>query len=721
MSVISIEKVSYKYNQSKGNALKNISFSIEKGSYLTIAGKNGSGKSTLAKLICSLLTPDSGEIIIQENQKIGFVFQAPKEQIVSGLVHRDTEFGPRNLGLKKSEIELRTIESLNIVEMLHKAKSSTSALSLGQTQKIAFSGVTALFPEILILDEAVSMLDPDSRNDIYSFLRYWNKCGNTIIHITHDYDAIKESSEVAVISDGELAFFGTSNAFFQNKELCEKVFDKELPARDRCNEELLQKETGFELKNIVYKYEKASELVNIKNVSFALKKGTLTALTGPSGSGKSTLMEIGCGLIKPDSGEIDAAGVPVLALQNSAEALFENFAVDDVAFGPSNKGVSGKKLLADVKEAMEKANLPYDKFKDRQTFGLSGGEQKRLAIAGVLAMKADVVFFDEPSAGLDGESRWAVMNMMRKLADEGKTVVFSTHKMDEAAFADREIAIKEGEVVKDSLYPEMMQGVGEINDNSPVSASSLKKIEPCSYANTLESLRNITITLSKGEDDKKQLVQKLPAFLRILLFIALFALSICGKTTLFCSVMLLISVLYCKLCGFSMKKFFKSGFQILPFLLFFCFFQMIFHPALENEIRFTTWRWFMVTPSKLLFCLNTILRTDASIACICGFFISTPEYDLIDGLHLLLKPLEVIRIPVRYFILILEILFRFIPLMVEEASAIIKVQVIRCGFKEEKSKMKKLKSFVPLIVPLIIQTIKKSETLADAITMRYFK
>lgn len=717
MSVISIKNVSYSYNQSKGNALKNISFSIEKGSYLTIAGKNGSGKSTLAKLICSLLTPDSGEILIQENQKIGFVFQSPKEQIVSGLVHRDTEFGPRNLGLGKSEIELRTIESLNLVEMLHKAKSSTSALSLGQTQKIAFSGVTALFPEILILDEAVSMLDPDSRNDIYTFLRYWNRCGNTIIHITHDYDAIKESGEVAVISDGELEFFGTSNAFFENKELCEKVFDKDLPVCSRNNEELIKKEIGFELKNIVYSYQKDTGLINIKNVSFALNKGSLTALTGPSGSGKSTLMEIGCGLIKPDSGEIYSENRPVLALQNSAEALFENFAVDDVAFGPTNIGVSGKQLLNDVKDSMEKANIPYEKFKNRQTFGLSGGEQKRLAIAGILAMKSDVVFFDEPSAGLDGESRWAVMKMMRNLADEGKTVVFSTHKMDEAAFADREIVIRDGQIIKDSLSSDS-ENNGKLRING---GSILKKVEPCSYENTLKNLRNITITLSKSEDEKKQIIQKLPPFLRILLFIALFTLSICGKTTIFCSAMLFVSIMYCKFCGFSMKKLVKSGLQILPFLLFFCLFQMIFHPALENEIRFTTWRWFMITPSKLWFCLNTIIRTDASIACICGFFISTPEYDLIDGLQILLKPLELIRIPVRYFILILEILFRFIPLMVEEASAIIKVQVIRCGFKEEKSKIKKLKSFVPLIVPLIIQTIKKSETLADAITMRYFK
>ena len=208
MSVITVKNLNFKYPQNHKAALFDVSFGIEKGSYVAIVGYNGCGKSTLARLLCGLLQPDSGTIEIEEDNRIGIVFQAPKDQLVSGLVSRDTAFGPQNLGLPASEVELRVIESLNIVDMLDRASSSTSALSLGQTQKIALSGVIALRPEILILDEAVSMLDPQSRAEILDFIRYWHKCGNTIIQITHDLEVLKDAGGAAGAYAGNRSLSG---------------------------------------------------------------------------------------------------------------------------------------------------------------------------------------------------------------------------------------------------------------------------------------------------------------------------------------------------------------------------------------------------------------------------------------------------------------------------------------------------------------------------------
>ena len=196
MNQISVHNVKFRYPQSAVYAVNDVSFEIEKGAYIAIVGYNGSGKSSLARLLCGLDEPESGSIEIAPNNRIGIIFQSPKEQLVSGLVQRDTAFGPQNLLLSPAEVELRTIEALNIVDMLDRADSSTSALSLGQTQKIALSGVIALSPEIYILDEAVSMLDPQSRKDILDFIRYRHKCGNTIIQITHDIDVIQEADTV---------------------------------------------------------------------------------------------------------------------------------------------------------------------------------------------------------------------------------------------------------------------------------------------------------------------------------------------------------------------------------------------------------------------------------------------------------------------------------------------------------------------------------------------
>ena len=243
MSVITVKNLSFKYPQNEKAALSNVSFGIEKGSYVAIVGYNGCGKSTLARLLCGLETPDTGTIEIEENNRIGIVFQSPKDQLVSGIVSRDTAFGAQNLGLTAGEVELRVIESLNIVDMLDRATSSTSALSLGQTQKVALSGVLALQPEILILDEAVSMLDPDSRGEILEFLRYWNRCGNTIIQITHDLEVLQDADCVIGIDEGSVFFYGTSKAFLEGKSnidrICGKPLEKNLKSQARLQRKTL--------------------------------------------------------------------------------------------------------------------------------------------------------------------------------------------------------------------------------------------------------------------------------------------------------------------------------------------------------------------------------------------------------------------------------------------------------------------------------------------------
>ena len=176
--------------------------------------------------------------------------------------------------------------------------------------------------------------------------------------------------------------------------------------------------------------------------------------------------------------------------------------------------------------------------------------------------------------------------------------------------------------------------------------------------------------------------------------------------------MLIASVLYCLSANFRFGRIIKSVLKILPFLCFFAVFQIMFRPALEGELQYTSWRFFTITPSKLLFCLNSILRTYASLLCVSAFFVSTPEYDLIDGLKKI--------IPSRSLILILEIIFRFLPLLVDEAADIIKTQIIRGGLGKVKGKLARIRAVVPLIVPLVIRTVKRSEILADAIVMRCY-
>lgn len=717
MSVISVKNLVYKYPESNKNVVDNLSFVIERGSYTAIVGYNGSGKSTLARLLCGLENPESGTVEIKENQQIGIVFQHPKDQLVSGLVSRDTAFGPQNLGLSNSEVELRTIESLNIVDMLDRAGSSTSALSLGQTQKIALSGVLALRPEILILDEAISMLDPQSRSDILDFVRYWHKCGNTIIQITHDLEVLKDADTVIGMEDGKIFFYGTKNAFIKDPENVKRLEGQPLPVIDKkILAESTEKVVSLRVRNLSFSYDKAEKVTKshgVSDINFDLYKGTVTALTGPSGSGKSTILELCSGLLTPDINPetiILSKDHPTLALQNAKAALFEAFAADDVAFGPRNQGKSGSELKELVKKSMDNVALPFSTFGERKTFALSGGEQRRLSIAGILALDSEIVFFDEPTAGLDSRARNEVLNLFKKLADQGKTVLFSTHKRDEADFADREIKIQNGKIIEDSCAMDSNQN-----------KQDLKNVEVSSSAGLLSMLRNTSASLSGARREKKSPVEKIPPALRIILFLVLFVFSLLLRKIYMTAGFLAISVIYCLLSGFKFSKLCKAWLKILPFLLIFTLFQLIFHAPQSGEVHFTNWKYLTITPSKLWFCLNSILRTYSSLACISAFFVSTPEYDLIDGLKIILFPLSLIKIPVRYLILVIEIIFRFIPVLVDEASSIIKTQIIRGGLGKVSGKMAKLKAIIPLFVPIIIQSIKKSELLADAITMRCFR
>ncbi|MBQ0052454.1 MAG: ATP-binding cassette domain-containing protein, partial [Treponema sp.] len=345
--MLNVSNLCFSYPESQSSVLNDVSFSIKKGDYTVILGTNGSGKSTLARIIAGFLSPDSGTVDFDKNLMNGIVFQSPKEQVVSGIVNHDTAFGPKNLGLPQDEVEQRVIECLSATDLLDKALSSTNALSLGQTQKLATSGILALHPDLLILDEATSMLDPESRKELLDFIDSSHERGQTIIHITHDYSEALKSNHVIVLEKGKLIFDDTTENFKNHSELIEALFGTPIPQNPR--DKVFPDETVLELKDICFSYDadkKSEKKVpeTIAHYNLKIKKGTLNAITGPSGSGKSTILELAAGLLIPESGEIFCEKRPALCLQDAQSALFEAFAADDVAFGPRNQGIKGKEL-----------------------------------------------------------------------------------------------------------------------------------------------------------------------------------------------------------------------------------------------------------------------------------------------------------------------------------------------------------------------------------------
>ena len=219
MSQIEFKNVDYCYSLGEGKtikALKNVSFSIEKGQFVTLAGMNGSGKSTLAKLLNGLFVPSSGEVFVdgistkdEDNtfeirRKAGMVFQNPDNQMVATIIEDDVAFGPENIGLPREEIIERVDYALKAVGMDEFRTRTASKLSGGQKQRVAIAGVLAMRPDILIFDEATSMLDPKGRKEVMDIAKKLNEQGITVINITHNMEEAAISDRVIVLRKGRI-------------------------------------------------------------------------------------------------------------------------------------------------------------------------------------------------------------------------------------------------------------------------------------------------------------------------------------------------------------------------------------------------------------------------------------------------------------------------------------------------------------------------------------
>ena len=231
-SIIDVKNLSFRYKESQEYYdVKDITFHVKRGEWLSIIGHNGSGKSTTVRLIDGLLEAESGEIVIdgqrltEENvwnirRQIGMVFQNPDNQFVGATVEDDVAFGLENQGLSRQEMKKRVEEALDLVGMLDFKKREPARLSGGQKQRVAIAGVVALRPAILILDEATSMLDPEGRRELIETVKGIRKDYDmTVISITHDLEEVSMSDRILVMKKGEIESTSSPRELFSRNDL----------------------------------------------------------------------------------------------------------------------------------------------------------------------------------------------------------------------------------------------------------------------------------------------------------------------------------------------------------------------------------------------------------------------------------------------------------------------------------------------------------------------
>lgn len=267
-SIIDVKNLSFRYKENQNYYdVKDITFHVKRGEWLSIVGHNGSGKSTTVRLIDGLLEAESGEIVIdgqrltEENvwnirRQIGMVFQNPDNQFVGATVEDDVAFGLENQGLSRQEMKKRVEEALDLVGMLDFKKREPARLSGGQKQRVAIAGVVALRPAILILDEATSMLDPEGRRELIGTVKGIRKDYDmTVISITHDLEEVAMSDRVLVMKKGEIESTSSPRELFSRNDLDQIGLDD--PFANQLRHSLIQ--NGYDLPE---NYLTESELEN---------------------------------------------------------------------------------------------------------------------------------------------------------------------------------------------------------------------------------------------------------------------------------------------------------------------------------------------------------------------------------------------------------------------------------------------------------------------------
>lgn len=459
-------------------------------------------------------------------QTAGMVFQNPDNQIIGTVVEEDVGFGPENLGVPTEEIWQRVEKSLSAVGMIEYCHHSPNKLSGGQKQRVAIAGVVAMCPKCIVLDEPTAMLDPNGRKEVLRTVEELRKREHvTVILITHYMEEVIGADRVIVMDQGHVVMDGTTREIFSQVELLKKyrldvpqvtmlahglkqrgldikegilTTNELIEALEKAGdwrqnqkktyvghaETVVKKEKKenpiLKLEHIEYVYSSgtAYEKRALKDINLDIYEGEFVGVIGHTGSGKSTMIQHLNGLMKATSGALYYNGENIydekynlrqlrnnvgLVFQYPEHQLFEIDVLTDVCFGPKNQELTEEECKKRAIEALELVGLS-EKYYDTSPFDLSGGQKRRVAIAGVLAMRPKVLVLDEPTAGLDPKGRDEILDQIAYLQKERNlTVILVSHSMEDIAkYVDRIVVMNKGRKMYDGEPKEVFAHYKEL-------------------------------------------------------------------------------------------------------------------------------------------------------------------------------------------------------------------------------------------------------------------
>ena len=481
MAHFKIEDLTFSYPGREEDALKHIDLTVGKGEYVVLCGASGSGKTTLLRQLKSVLTPHgnvSGKIYFdgmelsdvspqEQAAKIGFVMQDPEDQIVTDKVWHELAFGLESLGVDPGTMRLRVAEMacyFGIQDWFHR---EVAELSGGQKQLLNLASIMAMQPQVLILDEPTSQLDPIAASDFLNTVRKINiELGTTVIITEHRLEDIFHAADrVVVMEAGEIVANGSprevgkllyekgsklfpalptpTRVFYEaegegecpltvreGRRWLSETFEGKTLSFLSPEEETAPKttETALELKELWFRYERDGRDI-LQGLHFRVPVGRVSAVVGGNGAGKSTMLKVITGACRAYRGKMTLFGKAV-----------KNGLPEGVAMLPQNpKSLFVKKTLREELEEMCReeeeirrvaALCKVEHLLNKHPYDLSGGEQQRGALAKVLLTKPRILLLDEPTKGLDSFFKLTFAELLKDLTQDGVTVLMVSHDVE---------------------------------------------------------------------------------------------------------------------------------------------------------------------------------------------------------------------------------------------------------------------------------------------------
>lgn len=519
-SAIVVDDLSWRYEGAKDWTLKEIRFEVKRQTALGIVGPSGAGKTTLILTLTGIIPQrlpgtfkgtvrvvdkvTHSDYISEIVKYVGAVFQDPDNQFTSMSVLDEIVFGLENIGLPDNEIKKRVDEVTQFTGIKGILEKHPYEISGGQKQRVAIASALALKPEVLLLDEPTTDLDPVGRAEVFALLEQLKRAGQTMVIVEHESDELAKVADNLILLDGgRIVSEGPARQFFSNVDEIMK-FGVAPPQPTELFYRLKQSLSGAELplsleegvsalrslgidKNRLSRAlgkipsksvpRRLDTVVQVRDAEYAYPDGTLAltgvtfdlfdqdyvALVGQNGSGKTTLAKLLNGLLKPSKGTVHVLGEPTgnrttselskivgYCFQNPDYMLFERTVYDEVALGPREMGLPDDEVRHRATQAIEVMGL--EGFEKEHPFFLGKGQRLRLAVATILALNSSILVIDEPTTGQDWRHAKDMMNYLDKLnREEKKTVVIITHHMRYVAeHVSRVLVMAKGNLVLDA-------------------------------------------------------------------------------------------------------------------------------------------------------------------------------------------------------------------------------------------------------------------------------